>query len=191
MMGRYNRYIIALAYSLAGGLIWAFVITIPIRTLPNMASFNISQERAKVIVLMGTLFGIFLYLVMIGVFSLMEALKKRALEKKYGPLRDLLPVQSRTVLVRIDYQSAVERCMKGLSAIGATGGMTDPARGIITARTKRSMSSWGENIEVKISLKGTSELELTICSEPVWWTALWDYGQGVKNVEELRRALVA
>lgn len=170
--------------SLIGGLAWAFLLLL-FEFLIVHPNFEIRRSDLMACFIAGLSFGIIIFLTL----SIGYILSERKIKKKYGLLESYDPVQSRTMTIHKDYQTVFEKCLESLQAIGAEAVLSSPAEGLIKAKTERSWRSLGESIEVKVSSKETAIIEVVITSKPKISGAVFDYGRGVMNVEELRKAI--
>ncbi|MBI4001156.1 MAG: hypothetical protein HY348_05165 [Nitrospira defluvii] len=61
--------------------------------------------------------------------------------------------------------------------------------GIISARTRRSFVSFGEEIAIKVTGVGKDHVRVTISSVPAMKFTVIDYGKNYRNIESIRRML--
>ncbi|MCP9620808.1 hypothetical protein FOH10_25645 [Nocardia otitidiscaviarum] len=75
-----------------------------------------------------------------------------------------------------------------LAEVPATITRRDPAAGVLTARTKVSWMSWGENLQVVVAerLDGST---VAVSSRPRLPITTVDYGRNLQNVRSMVRAL--
>ncbi|MFE3545287.1 hypothetical protein ACFXK0_20190 [Nocardia sp. NPDC059177] len=75
-----------------------------------------------------------------------------------------------------------------LAEVPATITQRDPAAGVLTARTKVSWMSWGENLQVVVSERPDGST-VEISSRPRLPITTVDYGRNLQNVRSIVRAL--
>ena len=129
--------------------------------------------------LSGPLFGLFMSLVL-GTFHKMKTKKISS-----GPGDDVGPHQSRTITVDTPFESIFEKCLLALGNIKAKVTNTDKVAGTITAKTKMSWKSFGEEIQITVVRDEGSKAKVIVSSAPKLKTTLVDYGKGHQNVTSL------
>ncbi|WP_039814796.1 DUF1499 domain-containing protein [Nocardia otitidiscaviarum] len=75
-----------------------------------------------------------------------------------------------------------------LAEVPATITQRDPATGVLTARTKVSWTSWGENLRVVVTERPEGST-VDISSRPRLPITTIDYGRNLQNVRSIVRAL--
>jgi hypothetical protein len=60
---------------------------------------------------------------------------------------------------------------------------------VLRAVTRLSMSSFSENLSVLVTDVGPNEVSISVVSQPRSIGTIVDYGKGIENVEELKRAI--
>jgi len=180
----WRNYLSLMNLSFIGGMAWAFLVFL-IEFFIWHPSWEIRRSDVMLFFIGGIAFWISMFLVMCVVSILSEG----TIKKKYGPLDSYYPVQIRIMTVNEHFQTVFKKCLDSLSAIGAGALTSDPEEGKIRASTKISWRSFGEFIEIRLYPKGTDTVEVTIFSIPKMLGSGLDYIKGVKNVEELRKAI--
>jgi len=61
--------------------------------------------------------------------------------------------------------------------------------GVITARTRRSFVSFGEQIAIKVTGVGKDSAWIRLSSAPAMKFTVLDYGKNYRNIEAIRRML--
>ncbi|MFC4376305.1 hypothetical protein ACFO5K_19595 [Nocardia halotolerans] len=75
-----------------------------------------------------------------------------------------------------------------LAEVPATITQRDPAAGVLTARTKVSWMSWGENLHVVVAERPEGSM-VEVSSRPRLRITTVDYGRNLQNVRSIVRAL--
>jgi len=127
----------------------------------------------------GLFFGFFMSLVL-GTFHKMKTKRMSS-----GTGDDVGPHQSRIVTVDTPFESIFEKCLQALGNIKAKVTNTDKVAGTITAKTKMSWKSFGEEIQITVDRGEGGKTKVTVSSAPKLKTTLVDYGKGHQNVTSL------
>ncbi len=75
-----------------------------------------------------------------------------------------------------------------MAEVPATITQRDPAAGVLTARTKMSWLSWGENLRVAVAERPDGSI-VEVSSRPRLPITTVDYGRNLQNVRSIVRAL--
>jgi hypothetical protein len=100
------------------------------------------------------------------------------------------PRQHRSLLTSRSADEAfriVQQLLKGQSWIRVKE--EDPGKRLLVARTRASLSSFGERLVVEVSRAESGTTAVTMTSEPLVRTTLIDWGKNWRNLEHLQRLL--
>ncbi len=115
--------------------------------------------------------------------GLFDYLRKRKLVKTYGDVNHRVR-QNRAITVQATYSDAFARSQDVLAGMRAKIEHVDVTHGVITARGRPSLWSFGENI--RVHLQGVDERQtcIEIESRPRIAYTLMDHGKNFENVEK-------
>ncbi|MDD2902959.1 MAG: hypothetical protein PHU44_11065 [Syntrophales bacterium] len=134
----------------------------------------------------GIIFGIGVSTVVILVLIPIDYFLTRNL-----PAEALKVNQNREIHVKGDFEKVFEECLqtlKKLKYIRRIYPLKDEMT--ISARTKISNASWGEDIKLIFRLNNNNIINIDIYSTPVMKFTLLDYGKNFKNVENIAKEII-
>ncbi len=103
-----------------------------------------------------------------------------------------MPPRSNKIL-RFEIPSAemMDLVVKAVQAVPAVIGEVDDKKGLVTAKTKQTIKSRGENLRVQVEAQGQDTCQVRIDSELMWiLTELQhDWGVNEHNIEAFEKAL--
>ncbi|MBU9714905.1 hypothetical protein [Evansella tamaricis] len=105
--------------------------------------------------------------------------------------------QERNIHLNLPYDKTFELCQKSISTIhGAKLTLIDPTEGLLRAKTKINIRTWGDTIEIKLyrgknSTNGEAPTIARIQSRPAVPTTIIDYGKNKENIDLLTTYLEA
>lgn len=133
----------------------------------------------------GIIFGISFSTVAILVLIPIDYLLTRNL-----PAEALKVNQNREIHVQGDFEKVFEKCLqtlKELEYIKTIQPLKDKMT--ISAHTKLSNVSWGENIKLMFGLNNNNIITIYINSSPIIKFTVLDYGKNFKNVENIAKEI--
>lgn len=129
----------------------------------------------------GILFGVYFSILMSAISLPIDYFLTRNL-----PAKALEVYQNCKLQVKGDFEKVFEKCfhaLKKLTYIRRIQSLKDEMT--ISARTKISNASWGEDIKLFFRLSNNNIINIYIYSSPVMKFTLLDYGKNFNNVEDI------
>lgn len=157
-------------------------IYVVLGALVSAASFTPLNGLRKGIV-SGLLFTI--------VAGLIDYWQRRKVCRRYGlPHSDYAVRQQRTVTLSGTAERAVAQIEAGMQRLSWLYPHTIIREGhTLRAVTRPSLASFSEDVSISVVEVAHSEVAMTITSRPRSIGTILDYGKGIQNVEELKRAI--
>jgi hypothetical protein len=179
----FERFMLRLLLASTAAFTVAFVIAVLLLAI----ALPVVNYRPIYAIRNGLVAGI-LFAVIIG---LLDSWRRRAISKKYGVRPDYDTNQQRRLgLPNTSARAALAQIKSGMETLPWLRPETITVDGsIIRAVTKASMASFSERLSISVNEIGSNETTIVITSAPRSLGTIVDYGKGVQNVEELKRAI--
>ncbi|MBU9724220.1 MULTISPECIES: hypothetical protein [Bacillaceae] len=106
--------------------------------------------------------------------------------KSMGTNPDSSVRQEREIHLTKTYEDAFDLCVKSTALIEGTRiTHKDLEKGIIQAKTKMGMRSWGDKITFHLRKISDKEVTVFVQSKPIVPTTLIDYGKNLSNIKTI------
>lgn len=94
--------------------------------------------------------------------------------------------QNRTFIIFYDYEKAFDLCLESLNFVErAAVKFTEPANGVIRAKTGINWRTFGANIDFKISKLTDHSSQIEVSASPFIPTTLISYGDEIKIISQI------
>ena len=131
----------------------------------------------------GIFFGFFMSLMLGTVNIISIGLKGYPITQKTLRVRHI-----REITTSLPLEHVINLCALSLETIkGSRIVLEDRESGVIQARVRRGLKSWGENISFEVQRQTDDTSIIKVSSKPVVGTILADYGKNLDNVEKITK----
>ncbi len=137
--------------------------------------------------LAGVIFGICFSIIMSLIFIPVDFLATRGYPPEALNIR-----QTRTLQIKGDFNTIFEECSARLRGLKFIRKLTPHREEMsISARTKLSLASFGENIQLEFQILEKDTIRIRISSQSLSRYTELDFGRNYRNVERIKEKLAA